>query len=73
MKFNLLRHEEETIDFYKKLIAETNDIELKKQLLKYHFDFLVSLHALEKEFRTAVMSHEQALHKNDLEHEKLRG
>jgi hypothetical protein len=72
MKFDLLRHEEETIEFYKKLIAETDDIELKKQLLKHHFDFLVSLHALEKEFRAAVMSHEQALDKNDLEHEKLR-
>lgn len=72
MKFDLLRHEEETIDFYKKLIVETDDIELKKQLLKHHFDFLVSLHKLEKEFRVSEMSHEQALDKNNLEYEKLR-
>ena len=72
MKFDLLSHEEEAIDFYKKLIAETDDVELKKQLLKHHFDFLVSLHALEKDFRAAEISHEQALDKNDLEYKKLR-
>lgn len=72
MKFDLLPHEEDTIEFYKNLISETDDIELKKQILKYHFDFLVSLHQLEKEFRTAEISHEQALDKNGLEYEKIR-
>ena len=50
--FRLMQHELDTINFYEKLIGEANDVELKKELLKYHSEFLKSLHALEKEFLT---------------------
>lgn len=72
MQFDLLPHEEETIEFYKKLISESDDVELKKQLLQHHFDYLASLHAVEKEFRNTVMQFEKDMDKNNIEYQKMR-
>jgi hypothetical protein len=72
MKFDLLSHEEDTLEFYKKLISESDDVELKKQLLQHHFDYLTSLHAVEKEFRSTIMQFEKEMDKNDIEYQKLR-
>ena len=72
MQFDLLPHEEETLEFYKKLISESDDVELKKQLLQHHFDYLASLHTVEKEFRSTVMQFEKEMDKNNIEYQKLR-
>lgn len=72
MEFTLLPHEEDTLEFYKKLIHETDDIELKKQILKHHFDYLINLHAVEKDFRSIIINSKQALDNNNLERSKLR-
>lgn len=72
MYFTLLRHEEDAIEFYEKIISETDDVEIKKQALKHHYDFLVSIHLMEREYRTAEINRELAQDNNNLEHKKIR-
>ena len=71
MNFDLLPHEEQALEFYKKLISESDDVELKKQLLQHHFDYLASLHTFEKDFRSTVMQFEKEMDKNGIEYQKL--
>ncbi|EGQ8922616.1 hypothetical protein U9607_004627 [Vibrio alginolyticus] len=72
MQFDLLPHEEQALDFYEEQIKETQEPELKKQLLQYYFDYLSSLHTIEKEYRNTMVKHEQEMESKDLAYRALR-
>ncbi len=72
MDFDLLGHELDTLKFYENLIKETNDIELKKELLTHHAAYLVSLHEIEKDYRQSIVTLEQNYDNNSVEVEKQR-
>ncbi|MFC3679799.1 hypothetical protein [Bacterioplanoides pacificum] len=72
MQFDLLSHEEHVLNFYEEQIKETTELELKKQLLQHYYDYLSSLHTMEKEYRNTMAKHEQEMKGKDIDLETIR-
>lgn len=67
MNFELLQHEIDALEFYQELAKTADDIEIKKEALRLHFELLKSLHELEKVHRKEVIERDKAFDGNSKE------